>query len=201
MSEHSLRVGFERQRRNLVVISSLAILSIWADMKPPESISLLGTDIEMNNPSALIWGFWVVFCWWLWRYYSYYHDLRGNETRYIISEYVRERVNDLGIGEFLKKEFDARVIIERNSVVCNILNGNTCEYQIEYRAKHSYPNTQSVVHHHTEDKQTPPKAFVLRLHINAYMHAYLRTRMFTEYYVPFGLAFIASILGMLNMPS
>lgn len=209
MSEHNLRVGFERQRRNLVIISSLAILSIWADMKPPEAISLLGTPIEINNPSALIWGFWIVFCWWFWRYNSYYHDLKGNETTSVMYQYMTEKIKNEALKIFREDTAANKIPLDigvkapgdLRSVECDIIDGRKWKYKINYRALyHKEDEGRCREQAFETDLTTMRKIFVFRAMFWAYLHTYFRTRMLSEYYIPFGLAFMASILGILNMP-
>ncbi len=63
--------GLMRQRRNLMIISVLMPLYFLSGATI-EQIILLGTKIQLQNPSVVSWGLCIFFAYALWRYRQYY---------------------------------------------------------------------------------------------------------------------------------
>jgi len=73
--------GLLRQRRNLISVSCILIFLKFAGVEISK-LSFLGIDFGgMKNPSALYFGVWIVFFYFLFRYYQYFKQ--DGESRLI----------------------------------------------------------------------------------------------------------------------
>ena len=66
--------GFERQRRNLVLISIVLLLVHYAGLKFT-TLNILGNKAELPDQKVIHWVLWVGWFYWGVRYYQYYRDL------------------------------------------------------------------------------------------------------------------------------
>lgn len=96
--------GLLRQRRNLIALSSLLVVYNFADIKIKQ-VGWMGTSIEVGNPAALTFIIWVVWLYFLLRYYQYWNsekdanvmaDLRG-VTEGRVRQYLKAKY---GEGKF-----------------------------------------------------------------------------------------------------
>lgn len=63
-----------RQRRNLLV-TSLALTAIdLAGATLKKDVSVLGTALEFANPERVVWGLWVLWVYFLVRYWQYFNE-------------------------------------------------------------------------------------------------------------------------------
>ena len=75
MEHGELRESFRRQRRNLLIISLVLLYAEVSDLTIKQ-LSFLGNTLEIGKPTTVIFALWVGWAYWLWRYYSYHHDLK-----------------------------------------------------------------------------------------------------------------------------
>lgn len=65
---------FVKQRRNIILISLVILLSEYLGFKI-EKINILGNQIDVENPQNFCQLLWVVWVYFLWRFYSYLNSL------------------------------------------------------------------------------------------------------------------------------
>ena len=74
MMSDTLQVGFEKQRRNLVIIASAVFFIELTDIKF-EKINILGNSAKIDNPEYVVFTMWILLVYWLIRFLNYFHDL------------------------------------------------------------------------------------------------------------------------------
>ena len=75
-----------RQRRNLIAISAVLLLFDFADVKIGK-IGILGTDLVVGDVRVLMWSAWLLWAYFLLRYYQYW---RAAETAHIRNTFSRK---------------------------------------------------------------------------------------------------------------
>lgn len=66
--------GFVRQRRNLIVISLVALFAETSELTV-NKLNVFGNELVIHNPVTVSIAFGVALFYWLYRYYVYFHDL------------------------------------------------------------------------------------------------------------------------------
>ena len=98
------REDFVRQRRNVIAISVVLMIAELVGIRF-ERISLLGNSFELVNPNGAMIALWVIYFYFLVRYYQYFRmdqngQLRASYLGYLtpsLDAYVRHRIkNDAG---------------------------------------------------------------------------------------------------------
>lgn len=64
-----------RQRRNLLVTSLILIAINLAGAKLKSDVSVLGAAIEFSNPERIVWGVWILWAYFLIRYWQYLSEV------------------------------------------------------------------------------------------------------------------------------
>lgn len=82
--------GLLRQRRNLILVSSVLLLFDFANVTVTK-VSVMGTELLVGNAKVLIYFAWAIWGYFLLRYYQYLHEEK-----------------DLGISAGIKSQFNAR---------------------------------------------------------------------------------------------
>jgi len=70
----TLRNGFIRQRRNLILISLVLLFAETSELSISK-LNVFGNELLIRNPVIITVALWVGWFYWSWRYYSYFHDL------------------------------------------------------------------------------------------------------------------------------
>lgn len=82
MPEASLEIreGFNRSRRNLLLIGLLLVFSQFAGGLTLKELNVFGNKTELGNPIQIELVLWVGFFYLFWRYYQYFHysNYKGN---------------------------------------------------------------------------------------------------------------------------
>lgn len=76
-----IRENFTRQRRNLMAMSFFLIVFKYADLSLPQELSFTWTNAKVGNPEAVLVAAWVVWLYWLWRFFGYHLDLPNKHFR------------------------------------------------------------------------------------------------------------------------
>ncbi|MHB8252163.1 MAG: hypothetical protein ACYDEV_00330 [Acidiferrobacter sp.] len=74
VKEDGIRTGFIRQRRNLIAIS-LALLFVEASELSVKTLDIFGSQLAIHKQSIVTAALWFAYAYWLWRYYVYFHDI------------------------------------------------------------------------------------------------------------------------------
>lgn len=97
------RDRFRRQRRNLMAIS-LFLATYWATgVKLPREIAFYGIKFEISNPERIVYLFWVIWAYFLARYYQYQYVL-GQEKNSQFSKYYWDEMERL-VGKKLFRRY------------------------------------------------------------------------------------------------
>lgn len=70
---------FSRQRRDLFVVSGLLLLAQIAEVKV-EKLGFLGVEIHFENASVFFTALWLLWAYWLLRYYQAFRDMQAQTT-------------------------------------------------------------------------------------------------------------------------
>ncbi len=188
--------GFIRQRRNLIIISLCLLFydSFGLDLK---KVSILGNELYVQNHDLLPTVLWIIYTYFLIRYYQYFNDLydRGIATKY------RIQVNQSLINWAYAKG-------KKDYIVENKIN-NTTKYKfgvpeshfseieawkIEIEGKANVLMTTKI--NSGIDTRNANVAFryvanwvvIIRCKIQSIFHVCFRTHLVSEYYLPFIIA-------------
>lgn len=81
-----------RQRRNLL-ITSLALVAInlaGATLKKDDS--LFGTSLEFSNPERIIWGIWIIWGYFLVRYWQYFNEEENLGIHKAMGDWIKRKI-------------------------------------------------------------------------------------------------------------
>jgi hypothetical protein len=79
--------AFIRQRRNLLVTSTIVFLINFAGIEIGKQITLFGTKFTINNPIVIYISIWIILFYFLIRYIQYYNELDSDDKDYELSYY------------------------------------------------------------------------------------------------------------------
>lgn len=196
------RTMFIRQRRNLMALS-LVLLATDIPETLPVSTSL---TLHVHAPFTIVILLWMVWGYWLWRYYTSFHDLRDmgfkqqhfSRLQFLLAKIaVRTLKND----PEMKKALDAQ-----------LMNSNATEWKHTETYGGSKPTSlQLGISVHDDSGWSPlhpVDGYVWRPEITieghprtiakyrAWAYVLFRTSLFSEYIVPFLLAFVTLVYGI-----
>jgi hypothetical protein len=86
-----LRDGLFRQRRALLAASSVLLLYVAAGIRV-EELSVLGTKIHIERPSLVPLALWILWAYFLIRYFQYFHDLKDRGFREAYNDRLEQLV-------------------------------------------------------------------------------------------------------------
>ena len=200
----SVRERFERQRRNLIVVSIfLAAYSVMGlEIK---TINFLGNVFAISKSEYIKAILWLFFAWFFIRYYQYYCVIDNKEFSRRYVQWVHDKVEKIAVEKY-KKE-DAHKRLEENPLARHV------EYEVKsvevYEKSHnSWKVGISGVVTWSSESIKGGKSFseenivisnreLLFVKTTALMKLLLKTPYFTEYIVPFLLSFFAVIIGFI----
>ncbi len=96
----SILNGFVRQRRNLIVISLVALFAETSELSV-NKLNVFGNELVIRNPVTVSIALGIALLYWLYRYYVYFHDLGDKGFR----DEHRTRLTAL-VRRWAKKKFD-----------------------------------------------------------------------------------------------
>lgn len=159
-----------RQRRNLLV-TSLALTAIdLAGASLKKDVSVLGASLEFTNPERVIWGLWILWAYFLVRYWQYFNE----EPNLGIHQAMERWIN----RQILWDEFDmehTHWISWRYGIFWTMLMQHKAWHEEECRKSDNDP-----------DSKLQKVSWTLR----AFFSVATKTPRFTDYLLPF---FVASI--------
>lgn len=170
-----------RQRRNLLV-SSLALTAIdLAGATLKKDVSVLGTALEFANPERVVWGLWVLWAYFLVRYWQYFNE-----------------EPDLGIHRGMEHWINRRI------------SWDEYDMEFKHWISWSYGVSWTMLKQHkeweaeqwTESENDPNNKFLKAFWtLRAFFSVATKTPRFTDYLVPFFVAAIPLLLGVWNFLS
>ncbi len=164
-----------RQRRNLL-ITSLALTAIdLAGAKLKQDVSVLGASLEFSNPERIVWGAWILWAYFLMRYWQYLNE----EPNFGIHEGMRRWI----LKRFPQDEFDEfrQWIFWSYGILWSLRVQHK-----DWEEEHWSPSSR-------DPKSTLRKALWT---FRAFLSVATKTPRFTDYLVPFFVASIPLILSI-----
>lgn len=206
--ESELEAGFQRIRRNLTVASTIAIFGTWAGVDLPNEVPISGATVGIENPDVLLYAFWTVLVYWLWRYYQYFRDSYTNEIKgnflakmqqLSYSEAVRLAPQQPFVQTYLE-DSDSEGIVNVKTVPVGTLGSNPLAVAVEGNITIQNKNNGSVSTQRLENIriEIPSKKLPV-FRIKSAIHVFLNTRAVTEFMFPFALAATALIAGACSL--
>ena len=101
--KEDIREGFIRQRRNLIIITTIVFFLEFTQISL-NSINLLGNDLTISEPDFVNTVFWIAMCYWLIRYIQYFYGLENNEIKNTFIYFMEKEVPKGAFKIYLKKE-------------------------------------------------------------------------------------------------
>lgn len=197
------RVRFERQRRNLLVISVLLIIYISLDLKL-DTISILGNSFSIENNKNVEFLFWVLFVYFLIRYYQYFKVVDNNEFLSVLYSSMDKYVARAAFNKFKKSDFND--LIEQNP------DGSNFKYALEdfsISSRHQWRWDIRISGSRTwklgtgagssgfrKLECTVTNTQLLWPKLKSYFVVYFKTPHVTEYSLPFVLSIITVIVKL-----
>lgn len=122
LGAHMEEGDIRRQRRNLVAMSCLLIIFDLAKVKV-EKVGVLGTDLIVGDVEVLRISMWVVWAYFLWRYYQFWRQDKPH-----VSRAVSELLDSYARNFFHQKSAYADTITDRPAL---LRPGWICGWKVE----------------------------------------------------------------------
>lgn len=197
LAESEIRTAFVRQRRNLIVISLVLLFAETSGISVPQ-LNILGIEIKLDNPNAVIYWLWGGYLYWLLRYYQFFLATpdkgvqAGFESRLlpVLTRFAMEK------EEAESEEFKAAKLASPHRSV-RMYNSRAFFVQ---RMHHSVTTQFNVITERTSSegsniiKEIPQKTYTFsrrRLLVpvtRAALLTVINTPVFSEYFLPFAIA-------------
>jgi hypothetical protein len=98
-----IRDGIFRQRRALLAASSVLLLYVAAGIRI-EELSVLGTKVHVERPGLVPLALWILWAYFLIRYFQYFHDLKDRGFRDAYTERLELLIQAMAVRK-LQCEF------------------------------------------------------------------------------------------------
>lgn len=202
-----IRTGFVRERRNLLLIS-IGLLAFQATGATLSKLELFGNSIDLRSPLSIALPLWVIWGYFLLRFYQYYRDLGNKGFR----DTMLERAFKVGQAE-------AKRLYERESgisVTSEFEEPSRPEYQFSdthfdgsipgggwqfYVEGDVYVRDEKRVHslnQHFKDKVNLPKRAVRRCARAGWWFVIIHTTLVTEYLLPFMVGMAPPVVALVQ---
>lgn len=204
-----IREAFIRQRRNLMLVSVALFLAIGAGFRP-EQILIFGSKITLDNPDYVTYGIWLLWGYWLVRYIQHYNDLEdvewsqryAQEMNYRILRWAEDRAFSSYSEEYLDDQYISK-FSGQPSFKPNGYGEPPWSYQID-NSEVVYDHSKNIEawiklkpydsagQAHNSILIVQPLSGSRLTFYSALSHLYVahNTRLFSEYALPFILAFV-----------
>ena len=205
--DSEIRAGFYRQRRCLIA-ASLGLLLLQSVGLTLDKISIFGNEFLIQRTELLSVALWVTYFYFLIRYYQHFHDLgdTGINTMYNI------RVNT-GIGDWaykkIKRDFlnsqdpdkNKKYIFRKYESKKALIDKRAAMIDISVSGEIITEKDRNISRSGFDINKTEYANWwiVYRIRIQAVGHIFIRTRLVTEYYLPFIVAAGPLLWWLLNI--
>lgn len=179
----SMNADLLRQRRNLLIISIILISIQIAGVRLKNGISIVGVTIEFTHPERIIWGLWILWLYFLLRYFQYFKEENDLGIHEEMSEWIEKRIPNFDpFKNGFKNWVEWKFIFFWSIYTSDIQSKN-----------------QDQTYKHIKSTQDPNnKIFKLSLSLRSFLHVALKTPRFTDYVLPFFVAFAPLLLIIFN---
>lgn len=180
---------FLRQRRNLIGINAIIILFKVAEISIKE-LTILGTTFDINKPEVIPYFVWTLWVYFLIRYYQY---LRMESSFKIFMD-LMDSVNR-NLLNYVDLKFKTQPDKDGRYVKRALNNIGLWDWKYA-RVKHNY-NSDAEIPQHLENKVIS-KLLIFKYVLKKTISMCVHTNYFTEYLLPFFVAFLALIISISN---
>ena len=195
-----VRTGFLRQRRNLFIISFGLLLFQIIGLKL-EKVSFLGNEFRVSRPELLPACLWIVYLYYVVRYYQYFHDVQDRGVRGKYSGRLRHLL-DVTVVAKAKREFATghkkengakyefgqpefgNIVVDRWAAMVDVTVPVKINSVKSDTGSMSFTTTSDTI----KSTETVYWREFLRFRVQAFLHVCFRTSLVTEYYLPFLVA-------------
>lgn len=175
---------FNIQRRNLIIVSVVAIIFVLGEFNL-EKISFLGNEATINEPNIIYWMFYSFFIYFLWRYYSASRGISGFSTFLRSSRTWIERYCQIKIKNELSDKYDD--VAFRSSPDLHERTWAHISFRYCYNAdKQKFHGELQY-----KDEVSSFHKEIFHLRIWSYVHAFFNSTDFSTYIFPYIIACIA----------
>ncbi len=108
MDKNENRRRFERQRRNLMIVSVLLIFYVILDLKL-KTINILGNSFSIGDPKNIENFIWLLFTYFLIRYYQFHKVVNNSEFILTYIDSMQKHVSRVAFNIFKKEDMERLV--------------------------------------------------------------------------------------------
>lgn len=198
-----IREGFIRQRRNLMIISLVLLFAETAELTI-NKLNIFGNELLIAHPATITTALWIAYFYWLWRYSTYLHDLGDTQ---LIPTYRQRRfdlIKQIGYKQLRSDTTVMEPLIAKNIEIAK--EPTLGEARVQELAPNRFslnfpiygrvPPDEGWAEVHKIDRYpiNAPIAVFLT-HVRAWIYVIFRTRLFSEYALPYFVAALPLIYG------
>lgn len=186
--ETEIHSGFVRQRRNLMVMSVVVLLSEVANLRI-NKISIFGNEASISNPEIVNVALWILLIYWLIRYYQYFYEmgdkgfltsLKSKRAQLVKRWFFRKLVNNHTFTKSLPNQNGEKLRVFPREV--NVFRDYWFFITAEVEFLIGIDATAGTI----EKKDLTIKGWLLFIPtLLSLIHVFTRTRYFSEYILPF----------------
>ncbi len=193
---NDIQAGFIRQRRNLMIVSLVLLFAESAELTIQE-LNIFGNVLHLAHPATVTYALWIGWAYWLWRYYVYFHDLgdkglKGAHLRRldktVIPIALFQLKRDKEFMESLGVEGKAKLYADSNMV--SMYRRSPWKYVIKITVQAASRRGDKVTYREIglESYVVNTRWLLALAHIRAWADVLLRTRLLSEYFLPYAVA-------------
>lgn len=205
-NEQEIQSGFIRQRRNLMVMSIVVLLSEITELKISK-VAVFGNEAVINNPDLVLKVMWLFLAYWLVRYYQYFHEIGDKGFVRSFKSKRKKLLEKMGF----RRLFNDPIFIEwiPNGSDGKKLKSFPESFEVyEDRLFHVESEAEFLLSDHRHNGGTLHKEHItfsprqlLIPSIVAVLDVLIRTRYFSEYLLPFVLFVLPLVFSNANAHS
>jgi len=203
MADDRIWTGFIRQRRNLMVASGILAFALVADLSIKQ-LNIFGNIVEIGKPVAIRTALWVLWGYWLLRYYVYFRDLGDKSFRNKQRFRMRTLMEHFAAKRLMTDPFFSAELHKQLQQV----NAKTWEVREVYYAGPLLPGRLAIsvnINAITEPEKASwvdlPWKPILEivgvplfiLNVRAWLYVLANTSLFSEYLLPYLVAAVPAI--------
>ncbi len=192
-SDNRLWTGFVRQRGSLIAASAILFFYETSGIRV-EQITILGNTFPVANPASVAVAVWLLWLYFLVRYYQYFRDLPKREFSeawegrfwHLLKTVTRRRF----VREYrLEGEVKGTPKFTLDEVVPVAQGPGDWRFVVKGSVQY---NTGNVFRRTTIDGEAlrVPRHIILFTRVRAWLYVITHTRLGTEYLLPFLVAFV-----------
>jgi hypothetical protein len=199
-----ISAGFVRQRRNLIVISLVLLFAQLADLAVSE-LDVFGTKIKIGSPVAVDFALWLAWSYWLVRYYVYLHDLPIEDLQRHQFTFLQRKLNrDIDKLLFNRLRETHKLDCSKSEFRPSLRTRHVGPFEAGWRIRLTGVDAQCVRKrgNSSSTQVGDYEIFITGRELVGYerrakVEAYLKTRWFTEYILPFVIAGLPFLYGLI----